>query len=1036
MDGVSEILERVPILRMAPQELRRLLFDSFVPVSASFGTEIVREGDDADAFYVLASGRARVLKRGAADQEVPLNVLRRGDSFGEIGLLRHAKRSATVRASTDVELLKLDGSVFQSLLENHPEIRTYAELQAQYRELGDFFRVYSPVARLPAEAMRLLLSEIGREEVEPGALVVREGDEPGDLYVVEKGHLRAFETRDGDRRYRRYLRKGDFFGELALFRGAPQEASVEAISPCQLLRVGRNTFEKLIESHPDFRAGMEALVAQKDYRRTARVPLDFAEEILPADAEEQPRVGPNQISDEAEAPSPAASAGEEAPRGAKRRRRIRRIPFVRQIDETDSGAACLAMLCRHYGRRVSLTRIRQLVHTSTDGTSLRSLCQGADELGLAARGVKLSRSELADAPLPAILDWEGNRWVVLYDVDGEQVRLADPAEGLRTVSLAELGEKWSGYAALLDYTEALKVVPEGGAGLAWIWPFVRPHMPLLWRGLGLAAVASGLQMVFPVLTQVVVDRVVVERDLGLLQTIVFAMGGIVIFMLAAVFVQRYLLSFAAVRVDAASLDFVTRKLLALPPAYFLSRRIGDIQQRLDGIHTIREFLVENAIGALMSVTQIAAALTIMFIYSPLLASVFLVTVPLYALLMRYSAVHLRPLFASLEVAFGRYRSHQIDAIKGIETVKSLGAELGFRERMLAEFHRIARRLFESDLTVMGYSGMVQTVGFLSMMLFLWVGAHQVLDGKLTIGGLVAFNALVAMTNAPISILLGMWDNYQYAAVMIDRLNDILEQEPEQGDDHSELKPVPTLDGDISLRGVSFRYGGPEAPNILENITLDVPAGKTVAIVGRSGSGKTTLVKCLAALLEPVEGSILYDGVDIRTLNHRDLRRRIGFVLQDTHLFADTVERNIAFGEDRPDMDRLIWASRVANAHEFVERLPLGYETPVGESGIALSGGQRQRIAIARAIYNRPPVLILDEATSSLDTESERAIQENMDRLLEDRTCFVIAHRLSTIRNADLIIVLEKGAIVERGNHEELMAHQGLYYYLCSQQLDL
>ena len=234
----------------------------------------------------------------------------------------------------------------------------------------------------------------------------------------------------------------------------------------------------------------------------------------------------------------------------------------------------------------------------------------------------------------------------------------------------------------------------------------------------------------------------------------------------------------------------------------------------------------------------------------------------------------------------------------------------------------------------------------------------------------------------------------------------------------------------------FWYPGPQVTPILEGISFEVPPGTTVAIVGRSGSGKTTLVKCLAGLVEPTRGSITYDGVDLVTLEYRDLRRRIGFVLQEPYLFDDTIARNIAFGEELPDMQRVELAARVANAHDFIDRLPLGYETRIGETGILLSGGQRQRVAIARSLYLQPPVLIFDEATSSLDTESERAVQENMDQLLEERTSFVIAHRLSTIRSADVIVVLEKGKLVEQGSHEELMERQGLYYYLVSQQLSL
>ncbi len=320
------------------------------------------------------------------------------------------------------------------------------------------------------------------------------------------------------------------------------------------------------------------------------------------------------------------------------------------------------------------------------------------------------------------------------------------------------------------------------------------------------------------------------------------------------------------------------------------------------------------------------------------------------------------------------------------------------------------------------------------MLFLWAGAHQVMDGRLTIGGLVAFSSLVALANGPIVTMLGTWDELQRSAVLVDRLNDVFEQEPEQGTDRTRLRAVGDLEGHIALRNVGFRYGGPESPAILQNISFDIPAGKRIAIVGRSGSGKTTLARCLAGLLEPTEGTILYDGVELTTLNYQDLRRRMGFVLQENHLFADTIARNIAFAEVETDMERVAWAAGVANAREFIERLPLGYETRIGETGIAISGGQRQRIAIARAIYRRPTVVILDEATSSLDTESERVVQENMDALLDGRTAVVIAHRMSTIRNADLILVIEKGRLVEHGTHEELLARQGLYYYLSSQQL--
>jgi ATP-binding cassette subfamily B protein len=313
---------------------------------------------------------------------------------------------------------------------------------------------------------------------------------------------------------------------------------------------------------------------------------------------------------------------------------------------------------------------------------------------------------------------------------------------------------------------------------------------------------------------------------------------------------------------------------------------------------------------------------------------------------------------------------------------------------------------------------------------------MVIQGQISIGGFVAFNALLAMAYGAVLRTLGVWDELQIMIVQLNRLSDIFEQEPEQGRDRTRLKPVAALDGHIELRNIGFRYGGPEAPSILEGISLEIAPGKTVAIVGRSGSGKTTLIKLIAGLMEPTTGLILFDHVDLKTLNYREVRRKIGLVLQENHLFSDTILRNISFGDPEPDFDRVLRAAQLANAHDFIARLPLGYETQIGETGLALSGGQKQRVCIARALYHDPPVLIFDEATSALDSESERAIQENLGRLMAGRTSLVIAHRLSTIRDADSILVLEKGKVAETGTHDELMARRGLYFYLSSQQLGI
>jgi HlyB family type I secretion system ABC transporter len=1040
MEDSRSSLHKLPIIRLLPENLRKSVVDSFVPLSFGFGETIVREGEAADGFYVLVSGRARVVKERENGIEVSLNVLRPGETFGEMALLEQSVRAVTVRASSDVQILKLGSEVFHELAESQPEIRTYFELQIRHRHLHNFFRLYSPFARLPVEALRILLSDLRIISVKGGESVIRQGEPAGPMYFVKEGRLRVFDEHNGHRDYLAYFRKGDFFGEMSIFREERRAATVEAVTPCELLELTVATYQSLLNQFPDFRDQIRGRIEQYDYRRIARVPLDFADELLPADVQAHEKVTSDQVEQELSRDDGGDDESDlfASPEGhfVKKHRRLRRFPVVRQIDEMDCGAACVAMICRYFGKAVSLARIRQLVHTSFDGTSLRALCSAAEELGLAARSVKTTPGRLLQMPLPAIVHWDGNHWVVLFHVDQKRAWIADPAGAKRRLSRQEFDQKWTGYAALFDYTEAFEKAPEAKASLAWLWPFLRPFSGLVSKALALALIVSSLQMVLPVFSQVIVDRVLVEQDLSLLRVLMFSMSVVLLIMILSMILQRYLLSFAAVRIDAATLDFLVRRLLTLPMTYFSSRRTGDLQRRLEGMRRVREFIVQHSVTGLTAVVQIVVAVLLMFVYSRILGLVFLVTAPLYALLMYYSAHWLRPIFHNLEEGFGKYQSHQVDAIKGIETVKALGSENAFRSAMLLQFHGMARRQFAADFTVMCYEGAIQSVTFLSLVLFLWVGAHQVLSGALTIGGLVAFNSLVALTNAPAVLLLNLWDNLQYSSVLLNRLNDVFENEPEQGEERSRLLPVPTLEGRLRFHDLTFRYGGPESPAILDRISLEAPAGKVVAIVGRSGSGKTTLAKCLAGLLEPTEGTIFYDGIDLKTLNYRQLRRQIGFVLQENHLFADTIARNIALADEEPNMDHVLWAARMANAHEFIERLPFGYETLIGETGIALSGGQRQRIAIARAIYRRPPVLIFDEATSNLDTESERAIQQNMGAFMKGRTSFVIAHRLSTVRDADIIVVLEKGRIAEIGNHDELMKHQGLYYYLASDQLGL
>jgi ATP-binding cassette subfamily B protein len=888
----ENLLRRSSLFQFLPDEHFEQLRPILQEENYEFGDLLVRQGEPADAFYVLLSGRARVVKSDQNGNEIVLATLKPGDSFGEAALAEGGTRSATVRCSTAVEALRLDRADFLQLAEETPDLKHYVEMTGRHRSLHGFLYEFSNFGRLPVPALRTLVEKLTPVEVPKGESIIRQGDPPGAMFILEKGRARAFNSDNGTQHNLAFYRDGDFFGELSILNGSPRAASVEAYSDCRLLALEPEAVRELKRRYPAFGNLMEERLAQYEAKTEARVPLDFTTEMLPAEVAAHDKIGVDKKAAPAKEDTDDPFA-DESGLFRKGKKRIRKIEAIEQIDEMDCGAASLGMICRHFGRKVSLARIRQLCHTSTDGTSLKAICRAATELGLAARAIKVSLRNLPLMPLPAIVHWEGNHWMVLYDVAETYVKVADPARGLRKIPRKEFEQNWSGYAALFDYTTAFANAPESKPGLAWILPFLLKFRTIFLQVMLLAVAITCLELLFPIFTEMVVDKVIVEKDVGLLGTILIGMGVVLFFIQASSLAQEYLLSFAAVRLDTAILDFLSRQMLSLPMSYFTSRRTGDIQRRLDGARQVREFAVQHGIGALLALVQLMGALALMTLYSPTLTLAFLATTPLYGGLMYFSRKVLRPLFADVEESQGKYSSHQIDAIKGIEAVKAASAENVFRDMMLNEFLSVSRKIFRSSFIVMTYDSVLQTIGMLSTAIFLWVGANQVMAGNLSIGGFVAFSSLTAMAYGGILRTLGVWDNMQFATVLLNRLNDIFEHEPEQGRDRSRLAPVHSLEGRIELKGVSFKYGGPEAPNILQDISLDIAPGRMVAFVGRSGCGKTTLIKLIAGLLEPTEGTIFFDNTDLKTLNYRDVRRHIGMVLQENHIFNESIARNTA-----------------------------------------------------------------------------------------------------------------------------------------------
>jgi ABC-type bacteriocin/lantibiotic exporter with double-glycine peptidase domain/CRP-like cAMP-binding protein len=1023
-----EPVRELPIMQLLTAPLRELVTGSFELRSYGFGEYLVIEGDEADAFYVLVEGLARVLTTGSDGNETTLGVLRVGDSFGERALLEDVPRTVSVRASCPVTAARLDRSVFMSLVRLHPQLAEVLAQQARARRLKNFLRQHPAFATLDPGAVGMLLSQARDVHLSAGQQYITEGDPAYSWWVVDAGRLTVF-TSQPARRDLRYLRTGDIFGELALLTGTGRAASIEATTDVTLLEFPKETFTVLLEN-PKFRARIYERVAM--YAHAARAPVDLAKaegKAEPAAAVAAPNEQELRESEMAKGVQLAEESGDGYPWTPPRR-----FPWIRQIDEVDCGAASVAMVCRAFGHRVSMTFIRNAVGTSEQGSTLRGIQRGGEKVGLEIKTLKSSVSRLATLQLPAIIHWDGNHWIVLYRVEHDQVRVADPARGLRTIPMAEVEQRWSGYAATTRATPRLAEAPREKLQVAWLLPFLTPQRTRIAIAIVMALIAAGAAMAPPILSQHVIDAIQAHQGAGRVNELIGIMFGFLLVSLAASLVQRRVLARASVDLDSASLDFITGRLLGLPLAYFESRRTGDIERRLSGLRQLRQILVQNVPDALAGAVQLVVTLVIMFAYSWVIGLAFLATAPAYAALMRMSAKRLKPTFDSLEEAYGRHASKQVDAIKGIEAVKTAGAEPDLRRRILEEFTRLADTVFHGDYVLMSYNAVVQLTGFVIFVVFLWIAALLAITGTLSVGQVVAVNSLVLLANGPIFVLLHTWDQTQIGTVLLRRLQDVLEQDAEQSDSVTR-RPVKSLGGRLALERVSLSYG--DAPNrpVLDGVSFELEPGMSLGLVGRSGSGKSSLLRCLAGLIVPTSGRILYDGVDLRELDWGELRRRIGYVLQEPYLFDDTIAYNIALGESGPDWGRIYRAAEIADAAEFIQDLPLGYMTKVGDSGLRLSGGQAQRVAIARALYHEPPVLLFDEATSALDTESERTVKENLARVMTDRTSVIVAHRLSTVRDADVIGVLDHGQLVEWGSHEELMAREGLYFHLNMVQVE-
>ncbi|MGF1568512.1 MAG: ABC transporter transmembrane domain-containing protein [Nodosilinea sp.] len=715
--------------------------------------------------------------------------------------------------------------------------------------------------------------------------------------------------------------------------------------------------------------------------------------------------------------------------------RFHRFPWVEQQSSSDCGAACLAMVGRYWGKRLPIHVLRDQAQVGRAGASLKGLARAAESIGFQARPVRASLGRIAEQTNPWIAHWQGNHYVVVYAIDGRKVILADPALGKRVISRGEFKTQWTGYALLLEPTESFRAVDIKQGSLGRYARLLLPYRPLIGQIILVSLLIQVFSLVTPLFTQIILDKVVVQKSVSTLN--VFAAGLLVFSVWGIIMatVRNYLLAYFSLRLDLTMVSGFIKHAVSLPLKFYESRRVGDILTRVQENQKIQRFLIGQMMLAWLGFLTGFVYLGLMVYYNLQLTLMVLALIPPIMVITLVSTPFLRRISREVFKEAANQNSNLVEMMNGIAAIKSAGVEQEVRWRWEDSLTHLNNATFKGQKFGIGLGAVNGAVNTLGSTALLWLGAMMVIQDQLTIGQFVAFNMMIGYVLSPVVALADLWDELQEIFISVERLNDVFETQPEEPPGQPMLR-LPPLRGEVTFDSVTFRYDDDADHNTLENLSFQVQPGQTLAIVGRSGSGKSTLVKLLEGLYYPNQGRIFIDGHDIRHVSPHSLRTQIGVVPQDCFLFSGTILENITLYRHDVTLEAAIEAAKLAEAHGFIQALPLGYNTKVGERGSTLSGGQRQRIAIARALLGQPQILILDEATSSLDTESERRFQRNLAQISRDRTTFIIAHRLSTVRQADCILVLDKGVLVEQGTHEALLELRGLYHSLAQQQLDI
>lgn len=724
--------------------------------------------------------------------------------------------------------------------------------------------------------------------------------------------------------------------------------------------------------------------------------------------------------------------------------------IYRQHDKMDCGPTCLRMIAKFYGKCYSLQTLRDKCHITREGVSMLGISDAAEAIGFRTMGVKLTWSQLKEEmPLPCIVHWNQNHFVVIYAIDKKgYLKIGDPTSGLLKCSVNDFLKCWFqsddnkyGLALILEPTPAFykeKGEAEQNFGFLYILKYLRPYRKFIFQIILAMLTASIISLLLPFLTQAVVDNGINTGNLSYVIMLLIAQLMLTIGGVANDIIRNWLMLHTTSRVSISLISDFLCKLMKLPLSFFDTKMVGDIMQRIEDFKRVQTFLTGNLLSMVIAVVSLLIYCIVIAGYDSAIFMVFLFGTVIYMgwvfafMRKRRSLDNLRFQHASAN------QSNIVQIINGAQDIKLNNCE---RQKRW-DWERIQSKLFTLSIKSL-HLGQLQEVGstFIDQtknILISFIAAKSVIEGNMTLGMMMSLQYIIGQINAPISQFIGFARSAQDASISMERLGEIHKMKEEEPEEELKIRTIPD-NADIVFRNVDFQYDGPHSDKVLNGISLVIPSGKVTAIVGASGSGKTTMLKMMLGFYQPTSGSICLGEVPLNSYSASCWRSECGSVLQEGYIFSDSIARNIAISNEHnenPDMKLVRTAAKISNINEWVDSLPLGYNTKIGTEGHGLSTGQKQRLLIARAAYKNARYLFFDEATNSLDANNEQVIMENLNRLFNEKTVVIVAHRLSTVKNADNIIVLDNGKIVEQGTHNELSAMKGKYYELVRNQLEL